>query len=76
MLSVIQVSVFSLACVLTAECAIPPFNDDSMALAGVHIHLNYVAESRLHSIILAHIIDADLYEVIRVDQTMAFFEFV
>lgn len=47
-----------------------------MILAGVHIDLNYIAESRLHAIILAHIIDADLYEVIRVDQTMAHFEFV
>lgn len=67
MLSVIQVSGFLLACVLTTECAIPPFNGDSMILAGVHIDLNYVTESRFHTIILAHIIDADLYEVIRVD---------
>lgn len=63
----IQVSVFSLACTLTTECAIPPFNGDSMIPAGVHIDLNYVAESRLHAIILAHIIDADLYEVFRLD---------
>lgn len=67
MLSTIQVSVFSLACALTTECAVPPFNGDSMIPAVVHIDLNYVAESGLHAIILAHVIDADLYEVFRLD---------
>lgn len=38
-----------------------------MIPAGVHIDLNYAAESRLHAIILTHVIDADLYEVFRLD---------
>lgn len=76
MLSAIEVLVFSLAWALTAECVIPPFNDDSMIPAGVHIELNYVAESRLHAIIPAHVIDADLDEVFRLDEIMTCFEFV
>jgi len=67
MLSAIQVSFFSFACALTTECAIPPFNCDSIIPAGVHVDLNYVTESGLHAIILAHVIDADLYEVFRLD---------
>lgn len=67
MLSAIQVSVFSFACALTTKCAILPFDGDSIIPAGVHIDLNYVAESRLHAVIPAHVIDAHLYEVFRVD---------
>lgn len=67
MLLAVQVSFFSLACALTTECAIPPFNGDSVIPAGVHIDLNYVTESGLHAVILAHVIDAALYEVFRLD---------
>lgn len=76
MVSVIQVSDFSLACALTTKCVVPPYNGDALIPTGVHIKLNYVAESGLHAVILAHVMDADLYEVFRFDQTMTFFELV
>lgn len=76
MLSAIQASDFSLAFALTTECAVPPYNGDALIPTGVHIKLNYVTESGLHAVILAHVIDADLYEVFRIDQTMTCFEFV
>lgn len=67
MLSATHASIFSLACVLTTECGVPPCNGDPIIPAGVHIDLNYVTERGLHAIILAHVIDADLYEVFRLD---------
>lgn len=67
MLPATHASIFSLACTLTAECAVPPLNGDPITPAGVHIDLNYVTERGLHAIILAHVIDAALYEVFRLD---------
>lgn len=43
---------------LTTEGGVSPADRDSSAMTGLSVSVNVIAQSRLHAIILAHVIDA------------------
>ncbi len=49
---------FPLSLSLTTEGAVSPADRYSSAVTGLGVSFNVIAQSRLHAIILAHVIDA------------------